>query len=134
MKLYEKLMLTHGFLFMTGMAYLMAWNNHLASFLHLGERHICDPLIFCWAVVLLYDAARRLPRRKPLAERVLEPSGAAENAAEQIRVSQGVRPVVTTVLRFLIFFAAIGAVGKRSLVGGIIVIVLFLTEIFLNRL
>jgi hypothetical protein len=58
----------------------------------------------------------------------------AENPAEQIRVSQGVQPVVTTALQFLILFVVLGCTGKRSFACAIIAIVLFLTEIYLNGL
>jgi len=133
MKLYEKLMLSHGFLFVTGMAYLMAWNKELASFLHLGERPLYDPLIFGWGVVLLYDAVRRLPKRKPLAERMAESSGADQRSTEPIRSAQSFRPFIMTALRFLVFFGVIGAIGERSIAGGVIVAGLFLAEILLNR-
>lgn len=132
MRLYEKLLLSHGFLFVTGMAYLIAWNNELASFLHLGQRRIYDPLIFAWAVVVVYDAARRLPKRKPLAERMAE-SRADQSLMEPIRVAQSFRTSIATALRFLIFFGLVGAIGKRSIAGGIVVAGLFLAEILLSR-
>lgn len=56
----RKKMLSHGFLFVLGLAYFIAWNDQLAGFLRFPGYEVWRPLSFAWAALLFYDAALRL--------------------------------------------------------------------------
>jgi hypothetical protein len=126
MKPYEKRLLGHGSLFMMGMVYFMAWNDELAVLLRFPGREIWRPLAFGWALVLLWDALRRLQR-----ERQTKPT--PEVPAEAYRTANSVRGVVLTGLRFLLFFAVVGVIGRRTLSGFAVTATILIVLLILSR-
>jgi hypothetical protein len=65
---FTKKLVSHGFLFVTGMAYLIAWDTQLAAFLGFPGREVWRPLTVLWGGLLLYDAGRRLRREQQITE------------------------------------------------------------------
>jgi hypothetical protein len=92
----SKKMLSHGFLFVLGSGLFIAWNDQLASLLHFPGREVWRPLSFAWAILLLYDAARRLPKRPSLAERMAESPAPDDCAGRSVQTKQSLQAYVTT--------------------------------------
>jgi hypothetical protein len=132
-----KRLLTHGLLFVMGMGYFMAWDTQLAALMRFPGQEVWRPLTVGWAVLLLYDAARRLYKsgHREVSGETSETKG--EVAKPGVGVywsSESRRAFATTALRFLLFFSVLGTIAERSFAGVAVVSALFLGILFVNRL
>lgn len=188
---FAKKLLSHGFLFATGTVYLIAWDTELAAFLGFPGREVWRPLAVVWAILLLYDAGRRLRLERQITE-TLEGLESAENArrpeinqtAQTSALSsfgqsasmlgivicsvaaaiewenvlrkeghiviallltgatvclvflagKGRREILVTALRFLLFFAVLGAITRPSPAAFVVVAVLFMAAVLATKL
>lgn len=128
MTAFSKKLLRHGFLFVLGVGLFIGWNDQLASLLRFPGRQVWRPLSFGWAVLLLYDATRRLRR---------------ERDADHVAAAEGDEPppprkfdwngIGRTALRFILFFAVLGAIGMRQIAAYITVVALAVALWLLER-
>jgi len=127
MSAFSKKVLSHGFLFVLGVGLFIGWNDQLASLLRFPGREVWRPLSFGWAVLLLYDATRRLHRERDA------------NYVEAVETNQPPtlkfdwNGIGVTVLRFVLFFAVLGAIGMRQIAGYLTVVVLAVALWLLER-
>lgn len=118
MSAFVKKLLSHGFLFMLGLGLLITWNAELATFLRFPGREVWRPLGVAWAVVLCYDAGRRLSEKHSTQE-------ISEDASPGVRGAEGSwRANIVTLFRFLLFFSILGAIGRPGIAAFAVVAVL----------
>lgn len=108
--LVRKKMLSHGFLFVLGLAYFIAWNDQLAGFMRFPGYEVWRPLSFAWAVLLFYDAARRIQVERESSNASLLAGDSFKGDTPKLRGDW--QNVAISILRFFLFFAVIGAIGK----------------------
>ncbi len=132
---FSQKLLSHGFLFMLGAGLLIAWNDQLAALLRFPGREVWRPLSFGWAVLLLYDATRRLHR-----EGEAHDAGRGSDPLAVMETDESPRPAKTdwnnigiTAMRFVLFFAIVGAIGMRQIAGYVMVAALAVTLWVLER-
>lgn len=120
---FSKKLLSHGFLFVLGVGLFIGWNDQLALLLRFQGREVWRPLSFGWAVLLLYDATRRLHR-----ERERNKDGDYVAAAETEEPPPPNKfdwnDIGRTALRFFLFFAVLGAIGMRQIAAYFTVVAL----------
>lgn len=134
LKPYEKSILSHGFLWATGLGLLMAWNDELARLLHFQGRQVWLPLSAGWAVLLIYDASRRLHRaRERDRNQDVDRFAGPETADPPSLLKGDLSGIAITALRFVLFFAVVGAIGLRQVSGYLAVLVLALIVWLLER-
>ncbi|GEM_PF-5934730 len=104
--------LTHGFLFALGAGLFIGWDSRLAVLLGFPGREVWGTLTALWAVLLIYDAHKRLQREREIAADL-----AVSEATAAHPTGESVRTYVLTAMRFLLFFAVIGAITRRTIVG-----------------
>jgi len=130
MTAFAKKLLSHGFLFVLGIGLFIGWNDQLAPLLGFPGREVWRLLAVGWAALLLYDASRRLQRERQAAT-IVETD---EVAGGTHRMVENVRATVMTLLRFLVFFAIVGAISRRSPAGFAVAAGLLAGEVILGRL
>lgn len=124
-------LLSHGFLFVLGMSYLIAWNNAIAGFLRLPGWPIWKPLVAVWGLLLFYDGWRRVEIQRILAQE--DPTSTERPTVDTSAASQGWRLNAASALRLLAFFALLGAISIRSIFGFIIVALIIAAIWLLER-
>ncbi|MGA9143446.1 MAG: hypothetical protein WA664_16195 [Candidatus Acidiferrales bacterium] len=128
MTAFVKKLLTHGFLFVLGMALFIGWDEQLATFLGFPGREVWRLLTVGWATLLFYDASRKLQKER-VAARIVNTSG-IQGGEEP---ASNWRGVGATIVRVLLFFAIVGAVGRRNAGAFIVVAVLAVTVFLVER-
>jgi hypothetical protein len=128
----QRKILTHGLLFILGLGFFMGWDHQLSVFFGFPGREVWRPLSVGWALLLLYDASRRLRRERQPGQSV-DPVEAFDGENVPRRSASKWYATVGTVFRFLLFFAIVGAVGRPSLVAFVIVAAIFAVAVFLDR-
>jgi len=121
MTAFSKKLLSHGFLFVLGDGLFIAWNDQLASLLRFPGREVWRPLSFGWAVLLLYDATRRLHQERDAGQDA-DHVAAAEGDEQPPPRKLDWNDIGITALRFILFFAVLGAIGMRQIAAYIIVV------------
>lgn len=128
-----KKLLSHGFVFMLGIGLFIGWNDELAIFLRFPGREVWQPLAVGWALFLFYDAGIRLKRERRAVQAARSDAAfeQKDTSNKQNRNSQWT--VIITILRLLLFFAIIGAIGRPSLGAFCVVGTLLVAVILVSR-
>lgn len=126
---FAKKLLSHGFLFITGMAYFMAWNDEVAALVRFPGHEVWRPLSFAWAILLLYDATRRSQYQRY----VTQDDQSGETGELLLPSKIDWRGISTTLLRFLFFFTVLGAIGLRQIAAYVAVAVIAIAVFMLER-
>lgn len=132
MSAWQRKGLSHGFVFILGLGFFMGWDHQLSVFFGFPGREVWRPLSVGWALLLLYDASRRLRRERQPGQAV-EPVQAFDGENGPRRSVSKWYAIVGTVFRFLLFFAIVGAVGRPGFVAFVIVAAIFAVAVLLGR-
>jgi hypothetical protein len=124
-------LLSHGFLFVLGMSYLIAWNEAIARLIHFPGAAAWKPLTAVWGFLLFYDGWRRVEIQKMRAQ--AESTSADEPVPDTDPASQGWRLNVASALRLVAFFALVGAISMRRMLAFVVVALIVATIWLLER-
>lgn len=123
-------LLSHGFLFVTGGIYLMAWNNPIAKSIGFPGSEVWKPLTAVWGLLVFYDGWRRVETQRM---RQVKSTLNDEASTTVTPARAGWRLNLASVFRLLAFFALLGAISTRRVLAFIVVAVIIAAIWLLER-